>query len=310
MTEVNISLNEISGKVEAPDGSGKIGLVAIIGAGTMGRGIAQLVAASGLDVVLIDKDVERISRARRLLEASMERQILSYGMTSSEMRSIFSKMKFSSSIQDLAAADLVIESVEEDIRQKQAAFVKIFEYSKPGTLLATTTSTLSLADLAGENGNSSNLVGLHFVQPVEKVSIVEVIKAFSTTDAAYGAALSFIKKLGREAVEVYENPGFITTRAVLPLLNEAMYILMEGLASAEDIDRAMKAGFEMGMGPLELADSMGLDQVLLSMNGLWKSLGELRFQPCPILRRLVREKKLGKKSLEGFFKYDEGGRKL
>lgn len=148
---------------------------------------------------------------------------------------------------------------------------------------------------------------MHFLNPVPKVPLVELVKGMDTSDDTVLKSKKFARKIGKTAIEVYEYPGFVTTRAIVPLLNEAMHILLEGIASAKDIDIAMKLGYNFKMGPLELADSMGLDEVLTWMEQLWKKLGEPRYRPCPLLRKLVRERKLGKKSKEGFFKYDDDG---
>ncbi len=148
---------------------------------------------------------------------------------------------------------------------------------------------------------------MHFLNPVPKVPLVELVKGMDTSDDTVAKAKAFAAKIGKTAIEVYEFPGFVTTRAIVPLLNEAMHILLEGIASAKDIDIAMKLGYNFKMGPLELADSMGLDEVLTWMEQLWKTLGEPRYRPCPLLRKLVRERKLGKKNKEGFFKYDNDG---
>jgi 3-hydroxybutyryl-CoA dehydrogenase len=167
---------------------------------------------------------------------------------------------------------------------------------------------LSLTKIAETTNRPDKIIGMHFLNPVPKVPLVELVKCLHTSNETVEIAKNFASKIGKTPVEVYEYPGFITTRAIVPLLNEAMYILMEGVATAKDIDTAMKLGYNFPNGPLEMADIMGLDEVLTWMETLWKTLGEPRYRACPILRKLVRERKLGKKTGEGFYKYDENGK--
>jgi 3-hydroxybutyryl-CoA dehydrogenase len=240
----------------------------------------------------------------------MKREISRWAMTESEMKSILGRIKWSTNIEEIAECDLMIEAVDENFQLKRLLFSKMDELAGPDTILVSNTSTLSLTKIAEVTNRKDKIIGMHFLNPVPKVPMVEVVKALETSEKTVAIMKSFAAKIGKTPVEVYEYPGFVTTRAIVPLLNEAMHILLEGVASANDIDTAMKLGYDFKIGPLEMADSMGLDEVLMWMEQLWGTLGEPRYRPCPILRKLVRERKLGRKTGEGFFKYDEDGKKL
>jgi 3-hydroxybutyryl-CoA dehydrogenase len=206
------------------------------------------------------------------------------------------------------ACELIIEAVDEDFELKRDIFRKLDKIVKNETIYISSASTLSLTKIAETTDRPDKMIGMHFLNPVPKVPLVELVKCLHTSNETVEIAKNFASKIGKTPVEVYEYPGFITTRAIVPLLNEAMYILMEGVATANDIDTAMKLGYNFPNGPLEMADIMGLDEVLTWMETLWKTLGEPRYRACPILRKLVRERKLGKKTGEGFYKYDENGK--
>lgn len=282
----------------------RIDAVAIIGAGVMGQGIAQTLAASGLDVLIVEKSKERLELAQTRLSDSMDREIARWAMTKSEKKSVLGRLKWTTDIQEVKDFKLVIEAVDEDIHLKRMIFKQLDETANKDAILISNTSTLSLTKIAEVTGRADKIIGLHFLNPVPKVPVVEVVRAVETSEETLELIKAFAGKIGKTPVEVYEYPGFVTTRAIVPLLNEAMHILMEGIATAEGIDTAMKLGYNFPMGPLEMADSMGLDEVLAWMESLWQSLGEPRYRPCPLLRKLVREKKLGKKTGEGFYKYN------
>jgi 3-hydroxybutyryl-CoA dehydrogenase len=229
-------------------------------------------------------------------------------MTESEMKSILSRINWNLDLTEVSECDLIIESVTENYHLKRLIFNRLDEIARPETIIVSNTSTLSLTTIAEVTTRPDKIIGVHFLNPVPKVPLVEVIKGMDTSDKTVATIKRFASNIGKTAIEVYEYPGFVTTRAIVPLLNEAMHILLEGIASAKDIDTAMKLGYNFQMGPLELADSMGLDEVLVWMEQLWKTLGEPRYRPCPLLRKLVRERKLGKKTQQGFFKYDKDGK--
>jgi len=304
MAEEKLKLEDLLSGVQRAEEIERIDYVAIIGGGVMGQGIAQTISTAGLDVLLVEKNEEQLERAKENLKASMEREIARWGITQSEMKSVLSRIKWTTDQSEIPECDLVIEAVDENYDLKKKIFKDLDAVAKPGTIFISNTSTLSLTKIAEVTKRRDKIIGMHFLNPVPKVPLVELIRALDTSDKTVEIIKKFASRIGKTAVEVYEYPGFVTTRAIVPLLNEAMYILLEGVANAKDIDTAMKLGYNFKLGPLEMADTMGLDEVLAWMETLWATLGEARYRPCPILRKLVRERKLGKKSGEGFFKYD------
>ena len=307
MQEENLRLEDLLPKSTVPGESDTIAKVAIIGAGVMGQGIAQTIAASGVDVLIIENNEESLNRARTSLSEFIDKEIKRWAMTNSEKKSIFSRIDWELNFDHLKECDLIVEAVMEDFDLKLKIFKEIDEIADENCIFISNTSTLSLTKLAEATKRPDKVIGLHFLTPVPKIPVVEVVKCLHTSNETVNKIKSFTKHLGKTPVEVYEYPGFVTTRAIVPLLNEAMYILLEGVATAKDIDTAMKLGYNFQYGPLEMADMMGLDEVLTWMESLWKTLGEPRYRACPILRKLVRERKLGKKSGEGFYKYDANG---
>lgn len=287
----------------------RIELVGIIGGGVMGTGIARAVAASNIDVILVEIDEQALDASLKRLSESMDREIQRWGMTSSEKKAILQKIKGTFNINDIKDCDIIIEAVDEDLTIKKNLFKQLDKICPPTTIFVSNTSTLSLTALSQVTSRPDKFIGLHFLNPVPKVLLVEVIRGMYTSDETTQKIKNFAKKIGKTPVEVFEFPGFITTRVIIPYLNEAMHVLMEGLASPEGIDTAMKLGYNFPFGPLELADTIGLDEVYTWMNSIWRELGEPRYRPCPLLRKMVREGKLGKKTGEGFFKYDKQGRK-
>lgn len=308
MADEKLKLEDLLGGVLRPEEQERIEYVAIIGGGIMGQGIAQTISTAGVDAVLIEKDEERLVKAQENLKLSMEREIARWAMTQSEMKSILSRIKWTTDLTEIPECDIVIEAVDENYDLKRKIFKELDQIARPETIFVSNTSTLSLTKIANVTNRKDRIIGMHFLNPVPKVPLVELVRALDTSDETVEKVKRFASKIGKTAVEVYEWPGFVTTRAIVPLLNEAMHILLEGLASAKDIDTAMKLGYNFKLGPLEMADSMGLDEVLAWMETLWASLGEPRYRPCPLLRKLVRERKLGRKTGEGFYKYDSEGR--
>lgn len=301
------NLQDLLSDISQPEETDKIEFVAVIGAGVMGQGIARTISAAGIDVVMIEKGEKKIEEALQNLTRNMEHEISRWAMTKSEMKSILSRIKWSLDMEQVQDADFVIEAVEENFELKKEVFKALDDIADPNTILVSNTAALSLTKIAEVTKRRDKIIGMHFLNPVPKVSLVEVVKALETSDETVARTKKFAEKIGKTPIEVYEYPGFVTTRAIVPYLNEAMYILLEGIASAKDIDLAMKLGYNLQIGPLELADSIGLDEILFWMQELWNALGEPRYRPCPILRQMVRDRRLGKKVNEGFFKYDEDG---
>ena len=307
MDDNKLKLEDLLKDSTQPENNSQFEYVAIIGAGIMGQGIAQTIAAAGIDTIIIEKDEKHLELAKTQIQNSMRHDIERWSMTESEMKSILSRINWQLDLNEASDCDLIIESIVENYQLKRILFKKLDEIADPKTILVSNTSTLSLTQIAEVTERKDKIIGMHFLNPVPKVPLVELVKGMDTSDETVARTKDFATKIGKTAIEVYEYPGFVTTRAIVPLLNEAMHILMEGIASAKDIDTAMKLGYNFQMGPLELADSMGLEEVLTWMEQLYRTLGEPRYRPCPLLRKLVRERKLGKRSGEGFFKYNAEG---
>jgi 3-hydroxybutyryl-CoA dehydrogenase len=207
--------------------------------------------------------------------------------------------------------DLVISAVPENLELKKQIFSQLNSICKAETIFTTVTGVLSITELATVVDHPERVLGLHFKSPVLKTKLVEIVRGFATSDETFETGKTFIRSLGKNGIEVFEAPGLVTTRIIIPLLNEAMYALLEGVASAENIDTAMKLGYNMQMGPLELADRIGLDTLLNSMNYLFRERGDFKFRPCPLIKKLVRAKHFGVKTGQGFFKYDmKTGKKI
>jgi 3-hydroxybutyryl-CoA dehydrogenase len=307
MPEKELKLEDLlksSPKVEDHD---SVNEIAIIGAGVMGQGIAQTISAAGMDVLLIEKNDKTLKQSKTMLSESIDREIKRWAMTKSDKKSILSRIVWDTNFDKIADRDLIIEAVDEDYDLKVNIFSQLDKKAKKDCIFVSNSSTLSLTAISEKTSRPDKMIGLHFLNPVPKIPVVEVVKCLHTSNETIAKVKTFVSNIGKTPVEVYEYPGFVTTRAIVPLLNEAMHILMEEIATAKDIDTAMKLGYNFQMGPLEMADSMGLDEVLAWMETLWQTLGEARYRACPILRKLVRERKLGKKSGEGFYKYDEHG---
>ncbi len=308
MQEQNLRLEDLLGKTKgSDDNQGNLTKVAIIGAGVMGQGIAHTIAAAGFDVLIVEKSADHLEKAKQNLNESIDREIKRWAMTQSEKKSILSRIKWELSIKKVKDYELIIEAVDEDFNLKRQIFVELDAIANKNAIFVSNTSTLSLTKLSETTSRPDRIIGMHFMNPVPKIPMVELVKCLHTSNETVEVVKAFAAKIGKTPVEVYEYPGFVTTRAIVPLLNEAMYILLEGVATAKDIDTAMRLGYNFQYGPLEMADMMGLDEVLAWMETLWKTLGEPRYRACPILRKLVRERKLGKKTGEGFYKYDDNG---
>ncbi len=310
MQEEKLRLEDLLESSNSTNEDDRINNVAIIGAGIMGQGIAQTVAAMGLEVTIVEVDSERLEHAKAQLTENIDREIKRWAMTKSDKKAIFSRIKWVTDTNLVKDCELIIEAVQEDYDLKVKIFKHLDKIANPDAIFVSNTSTLSLTNISESISRPSKVIGMHFLNPVPKIPMVELVKSLHTSNETVLKVKEFASRIGKTPVEVYEYPGFITTRAIVPLINEAMHILLEGVASAKDIDTALKLGYNFQYGPLEMADSMGLDEVLTWMETLWKTLGEPRYRPNPMIRKLVREKRLGKKTGEGIFKYDEHGNKL
>ncbi len=277
----------------------------------MGRGISQLLAGAGIEVTLVELSQEIIKESQRFLSEEMDLEIQKWGMTESEKKAILSRIKWTTEYEDAPLIDLVIEAIPEDLRLKHEVFAKLDQVTRPEIVLISHTSTLSITEIAAATRRPDKVIGLHFLPPVTKIPLVEVVRGLKTSPETLNLIKEFVEQhFEKTVVTVYEYPGYVTTRIIVPLLNEAMHVLMEGIATAEDIDTAMKLGYGFNAGPLALADMMGLDEVMKWMESLLRELSDHKYNPCPLLRKLVRAGHLGKKTGQGFFKYDEEGNKI
>jgi 3-hydroxybutyryl-CoA dehydrogenase len=292
------------------DAAERFQAVGVIGLGVMGQGIAETVASAGIEVLVVEKNEKTLKAGLEGLSRSMDLEIKRWGKTTADKRAILTRVKGSTDLIDLKSCDIVIEAVDESFELKLQLVEAFYSVGKENAVFISNTATLSLSKLAQSSKRPEQIIGMHFLNPVPKVPLVEIVRGMKTSDETFALVKAFAQRIGKTPVEVFEYPGFITTRIILPMLNEAMHVLMEGIAKAEDIDTAMKLGYGMQAGPLEMADAMGLDEVLMWMETLFHDLGEPRYRPCPLLRRMVRERKLGKKVGEGFFTYKEDGKRL
>jgi len=306
----NIKIEDILNdlKLEKNDQDG-INTVAVIGLGVMGQGIAQTIASHGIEVVAIEKNEKQLEATISSLKENIDREILRWTMTKSEKNSILARIHGATDFTKTVECNIIIEAVDENFEMKRRIFTELDDMCSPETIFISNTSTLNLSKLAAATKRADKVIGMHFLNPVPKVPLVEVVRGLKTADKTFDVVKKFAERLGKTVVEVFEYPGFVTTRIIVPLLNEAMHALMEGVSTADGIDTAMKLGYNFQYGPLELADMMGLDEVLAWMESLFHELGEAKYRPCPLLRRMVREGKMGRKSGEGFFKYNDQGKR-
>ena len=278
--------------------------VFVIGAGQMGSGIAQVCAQAGYEVVLNDINEEAISRGLSVITKNLTRDVEKGRKSEEEKEVILQRIQTSLSIDDAQHAHLVIEAAVENMEIKQTIFKKLDAIAPEHTILATNTSSLPITEIAAVTNRPEKVIGMHFMNPVPVMKLVEIIRGLATSDETYEAVAQMTAKLGKTGVEVNDFPGFISNRILLPMINEAIYALYEGVATKEAIDDVMKLGMNHPMGPLTLADFIGLDTCLSIMEILHEGLGDSKYRPCPLLRKYVAAGWLGKKSGRGFYIYE------
>ncbi|MGE7020766.1 3-hydroxybutyryl-CoA dehydrogenase [Solibacillus cecembensis] len=278
--------------------------VMVIGAGQMGSGIAQVCAQAGYQVVLNDMKQEFFERGMKSITKNLTRDVEKGRKTTQEKEEILSRITMSLSIEDASKVDIIIEAAVENMEVKQAIFRQLDRIAPAHAILATNTSSLPITEIAAVTNRPEQVIGMHFMNPVPVMKLVEIIRGLATADVVYEAVAAMTKQLGKTGVEVNDFPGFIANRILLPMINEAIYALYEGVATKEAIDDVMKMGMNHPMGPLTLADFIGLDTCLSIMEILHEGLGDSKYRPCPLLRKYVAAGWLGKKSGRGFYVYE------
>jgi 3-hydroxybutyryl-CoA dehydrogenase len=277
--------------------------VGVIGAGTMGNGIAQVFAQAGFAVRLVDAVEQALDRARATIEKSVDKFVEKGRMTAPERDAALGRLSTDTSVDVLADVDYVVEAIFEDARIKRELFARLDQLTRPEVILASNTSSISITVLGAATSRPGRVLGMHFMNPVPLMSLVELVRGQSTSPEAMLTATELCMRLGKTAVEAADYPGFIANRVLMPMINEAIFALMEGVGTAEAIDTVMKLGMSHPMGPLTLADFIGLDVCLAIMDVLQDGLGDPKYRACPLLRRMVAAGHLGRKSGQGFYKY-------
>ncbi len=277
--------------------------IAVIGAGTMGGGIAQVFAQNGYDVVINDIKTEFLERGLAAIEKSYQRLVKKEKLTDEEMKAALARIKTTTDIKDLADCDLVIEAATENAKIKKQIFKDLDEVVKKEAILASNTSSLSITEIASATNRPAQVVGMHFFNPVAMMKLVEIINGVATSPETYQAIADLAVEIGKDPVKVEEAPGFVVNRILIPMINEAIGIYADGVASAEDIDKAMKLGANHPIGPLALADMIGNDVNLAIMEVLYTEFADPKYRPHPLLKKMVRANMLGRKTGQGFYNY-------
>ena len=281
----------------------KIEKIMVIGAGQMGGGIAQVAAQAGLTVVLNDIDAAFISKRMAFIDKTLSRNVEKGRISEDDKQEALARLIPSTDLQDADDVDFVVEAASEKMEIKAQIFRKLDEIARPGVILATNTSSLPITEIAAVTSRPENVIGMHFMNPVPVMTLVEIIRGIATSDEVYQSVEDLAKVMGKTPVEVNDYPGFISNRLLMPMINEAIYCVYEGVAEPEAIDQVMKLGMNHPMGPLTLADFIGLDTCLAIMEVLYEGFADSKYRPCPLLRKMVKAGWLGKKSGKGFYAY-------
>jgi 3-hydroxybutyryl-CoA dehydrogenase len=277
--------------------------VGIIGAGLMGNGIAQACATNGIKVIMLDINDAAIARGLKTVSGSLDRLIKKEKMTEAQKAEALGAIRGTTSMQDLAAADFIIEAATENLDLKRKILKDADAVARPEVIIASNTSSISITQLAAATSRPGQFIGMHFFNPVPMMALVEIIRAVQTSDATFAATEDLAKRVGKAPICVKNAPGFVVNRILCPMINEAIFVLAEGLATAEDIDNGMKLGTNQPIGPLALADMIGLDTMLSVMNVFYEGFNDSKYRPAPLLKEMVAAGYLGRKTGKGFYTY-------
>ena len=289
--------------------------VGIVGCGSVGQNIAMMISAKELEVIFIELSEEKIDYAFNRIESELNLMIDHWGMTPGEKRSILSRIRGYVGYENLKGCDLVIEAIRSKTREQRVTcrkevFKNIEKYVSPDAIIATNSTTIVVTELSSELEYKNRCVSLHFLTTAPGAKMIEVVRGLYTSDEVYDRVCKFVRMLGKEVIPVEESPGLISVRLYVALVNEACEVLMEGVGTKEDIDKTMRIGLGMTLGPFELADKVGLDKVVRWMDNLYHEFGDIKYKASPVIKKLVRAMQYGRTSGQGFYKYDESGRKI
>jgi len=281
-----------------------LNLIAVLGGGQMGSGIAQVFAQSGFKTVIYDLAAGALDKSKAGITKNLDRAVEKGKLSAEDRDATFGRLTWTSNLADLTESDLVVEAIIEKLETKLQTWKQLDELCRPNAIFASNTSSLPITQLAGGVSHPERFIGMHFMNPVPVMQLVEIIRGYMTSDAVYQTIFNLSKTLGKVPVTVEDSPGFISNRILMPMINEAIFCLYEGIATKEDIDTVMKLGMNHPMGPLTLADFIGLDTCLFIMEVLYRDFADSKYRPCPLLRKMVQAGQLGRKTGAGFYTYD------